>query len=218
MSPDAICDEFSPQPTTNQVERFRGICWTIRSDTVELQNGESVVRDLIVHPGAVGIVAIDDQDRILLNKQYRHPVGSYLWEPPAGLMDLPGESPLDCAKREFAEEAGLVAGSWNVLVDFFNSPGGTTEAFRCYLARDISNLEGGRPLGEAEEAGLEPFWLDLDAAVQLVLSGRLGNPTAVAGILAAHTAQQSGWAHLRPGDAPWSIREDLILTDRVRLD
>jgi len=218
MSLPDVADEFAPQPTTAQVERFRGLRWTVRSDTVDLENGESVVRDLIVHPGAVGIVAIDDQNRVLLNRQYRHPVGAYLWEPPAGLMDLPGESPLDCAKREFAEEAGLAATSWQVLFDFYNSPGGTTEAFRCFLARDLRELPEGRPLGEAEEAGLEPRWVGLDQALALVQAGRLGNPTAVTGILAAHAAQQSGWSNLRPGDAPWGVREDLIMTDRVRLD
>ena len=154
----------------------------------------------------------------MLNRQYRHPVGAYLWEPPAGLMDLPGESPLDCAKREFAEEAGLVALSWQVLFDFYNSPGGTTEAFRCFLARDIRDLPGGRPPGEAEEAGLEPRWVALDDAVALVQAGRLGNPTAVTGILAAHAAKQSGWTGLRRGDAPWSVRENLVASARVRLD
>ncbi len=214
----SVRDSFSPQPVTQQIQRFRGLRWTVRSDTVSLTNGESVVRDMVVHPGAVGIIALDDQDRILLNRQYRHPVGAYLWEPPAGLLDVAGEPALECAKREFREEAGLQAEHWWVLYDFFNSPGGSTEAFRCFLARGLSEVPGGRPVGEAEEADLEPRWIPLGEAVALVRSGALANPTAVTGIMAAYAARQDGWQGLRPADAPWPMRDDLLATTRVRTD
>ena len=82
-----VMDVFDPQPVHEETDRFRGLRWSVRSDSVELSNGETVVRDIVIHPGAVGIVAIDDQERVLLNRQYRHPVGSFLWEPPAGLLD-----------------------------------------------------------------------------------------------------------------------------------
>lgn len=221
MSPSEILgvgDSFDPQPVSKQIERFPGLRWTVRSDTVQLTSGESVVRDMVVHPGAVGIIALDDQDRVLLNRQYRHPVGAYLWEPPAGLLDLAGEPPLECAKREFLEEAGLLAEHWWLLYDFFNSPGGSTEAFRCFLARGLSEAPGGRPVGEAEEADLEPRWVPLDEAVALVRSGALANPTAVTGILAAYAARQDGWQGLRPADSPWPMRANLLATGRVRTD
>ena len=214
----AVTDSFDPQPVSKQIERFPGLRWTVRSDTVLLISGESVVRDMVVHPGAVGIIALDDQDRVLLNRQYRHPVGAYLWEPPAGLLDLAGESPLECAKREFLEEAGLQADNWWVLYDFFNSPGGSTEAFRCFLARGLSEVPGGRPVGEAEEADLEPRWVPLDEAVASIRAGALSNPTAVAGIMTAYAARQDGWRGLRPADTPWPMRDNLLASDRVRTD
>jgi 8-oxo-dGTP pyrophosphatase MutT (NUDIX family) len=213
-----VVDTFDPQPVSEQVERFAGLRWTVRSDKVVLNNGEVVVRDLVVHPGAVGIIALDDQDRILLNRQYRHPVGAYLWEPPAGLLDVVGESPLECAKREFLEEAGLQAKHWWVLYDIFNSPGGSSEAFRCFLVRGITEVAGGRPAGEAEEADLEPCWVPLEEAVALVRSGGLANPTAVAGIMAAYASRQDEWQGLRPADAPWQMRDSLLAAGRVRTD
>jgi 8-oxo-dGTP pyrophosphatase MutT (NUDIX family) len=212
-----VQDVFDPRPVGEEIERFHGLRWNVRSDSVELINGQTVVRDLVIHTGAVGIVAIDEQERVLLNRQYRHPVGAYLWEPPAGLLDVVDEDPLDCAKREFVEEAGLQATEWNVLFDFFNSPGGSTEAFRCYLARGLSQVPGGRPPGDAEEADLHPRWVPLDEAMALVRSGALHNPTAVTGICAAYAASQDGWEGLRPADSPWPLRDDLLRTDRVRL-
>ncbi|MCB0919738.1 MAG: NUDIX hydrolase [Actinobacteria bacterium] len=213
-----IRDTFALQPVRSRVERFHGLRWTVRSDTVVLQDDQEVLRDIVVHTGAVGIVAINERDEILLNRQYRHPVGGYLWEPPAGLLDIADEDPLVCAQREFVEEAGLVAGSWSVLVDFFNSPGGSSEAFRCFLARDIREAPGGRPPAEGEETTLEPVWLPLDEALTKVLAGELMNPTAVTGILAASAAKQRGWADLRPADSPWPAREHLLREGLVRLD
>lgn len=212
-----VADAHDPQPVVERIERFDGLRWSVRTDRVRLPQGEVVSRDYQVHPGAVGIIAVDDDERILFVRQYRHPVGAFLWEPPAGLMDLAGESAWATARRELVEEAGVVAGHWNVLADWYNSPGGSTEAFRCFLARDLSPAPGGRPPGEAEEADLPTEWIALDAAVEAVLAGRLGNPTAVTGVLAAAAARSTGWTGLRPPDAPWPVRDDLLATDRVRL-
>lgn len=212
-----FADAPDPQPVVERLDRFDGLRWRVRTDRVQLPRGEVVARDYQVHPGAVGIIALDDDERILFVRQYRHPVGFLLWEPPAGLMDLAGESALATAQRELVEEAGVVAGQWNVLADWFNSPGGSTEAFRCFLARDLAPAPGGKPPGEAEEADMPSRWVPLDDAVAAVLAGDLGNPTAVAGILAAAAARATGWQNLRPGDAPWPIRDQLVATDRVRL-
>ncbi len=200
-------DEAHDAELLARTEHFRGHVWSVASDEVRLPSGDVVVRDVVVHPGAVGVAAIDDHDRILLIRQFRHPVGGYLLELPAGLRDVPDEPPLETARRELAEEAGIVATQWHVLVDFFNSPGGSTEAFRCYLARGLTQLPGGRPrTGEAEEADLPQAWVALDTAVEAVLAGDLHNPTTVAGVLAAAAARDRAWRTLRaPHGEMWEL-------------
>ena len=214
---DGVEDSFEPCPVVHRLDRFQGLRWSVRTDHVRLPHGETVVRDYVVHPGAVGIIALDESERVLLIRQYRHPVGFLLWEPPAGLMDLPDESPLVTAQRELVEEAGLEADEWHVLADWFNSPGGMTEAFRCFLARGIREVPGGRPPGEGEETDLPVSWVSLDEAVSSVLAGRFANPTTVTGVLAAQAARQRGWTDLRPADSPWPEREALIAADRIEL-
>ncbi|MFA7324334.1 MAG: NUDIX hydrolase [Candidatus Nanopelagicales bacterium] len=211
----AVADGGEPTPTLKSEVGFEGKVWDVRTDTLEF-GGQTIVRNIIIHPGAVGIVAIDDHDRVLLIRQYRHPVGMHIFEPPAGLLDVQGEPPAMTAQRELAEESGYEARTWHTLVDFLNSPGGSSEAIRIYLARDLTPIPGGRPYtGEAEEGFLPRAWVDLDEAKDLVLSGAVSGPTAVAGILAAWAARACGWQHLRPADAPWTMRESLLSTDRV---
>ncbi len=91
-------------------------------------------RTVVSHPGAVAVVALDDAGRVLMIRQYRHPVGYQLWEIPAGLRDAAGEPPLETARRELFEETGYRAREWHVLIDYFTSPGFTTERLRIYLA------------------------------------------------------------------------------------
>lgn len=184
-----------------------GLVWDVRRDDVDLGDGQTVTREVIVHTGAVGVIALDERDRLLLVRQYRHPVRHYLWEPPAGLLDAEGEDPLEAAHRELHEEADLRADEWHVLVDFFNSPGGSTESFRCYLARGLHAVpDDERHDREGEERDMATAWVSLDDASDLVLGGRLHNPTAVSGILAACAARDAGWSTLRPPDAPWPER------------
>ena len=156
------------------------------------------------HPGAVAVVVEDDGGRILLLRQYRRPVDMDLWEIPAGLLDVDGEPPQLAAARELAEEADLVAEHWQVLVDVFNSPGSSSEAIRIYLARNLTDVpEADLHTRTDEEAEIEHLWVDLDDAVQAVMAGRLHNPSAVAGVLAAAEASRHGFEGLRPADAPW---------------
>lgn len=210
-------DAGEPRPHRDRAIRFEGHVWSVVSDTVEFE-GASAVRDVILHPGAVAVIALDDDDRVLLIRQYRHPVGRWLFEPPAGLLDEPDEAAWLTAGRELAEESGYEASRWDVLLDFYTSPGGTSEGIRVFLARGLSPLADGRPhTGEAEEAHLPRAWVDLDEARDLVLSGRLGSPSAVTGVLAAWTSRAGGWASLRPADAPWPARDLLVAADRVRL-
>lgn len=212
--------EISDEPANLAVRAsdlaFAGRVWDVRTDEVTLRHGETVTRDLVLHSGAVGIIALDDEDRLLLLRQYRHPVGMYLWEPPAGLLDVAGESALDSAKRELVEEAGIVADQWWVLGDWFNSPGGSTEAFRCYLARGIAPAPGGRPARGGEEFDLPIRWVPLADAVAAVLAGRLSNPATVLGVLATAAHKAAGWTTLRPPEAPWPARDHLLTSNRVR--
>jgi ADP-ribose pyrophosphatase len=200
-----VRDEPSTQfPVASTTTSFRsGRVIDVRTDKVAMPGQTVATRDVVVHPGAVGIIALDAGGQVLLLQQYRHPVGRLLWEPPAGLLDEPAESPLAAAKRELYEEAHLQAERWDVLVDAFTSPGMTDEAVRIYLARDIREASGPRYEGEHEETEMPTQWVPLDDAVRLVQRGALHNPLAVMGVLAASAAAREAFAGLRPADAPW---------------
>ncbi|HEY2269457.1 MAG TPA: NUDIX hydrolase, partial [Streptosporangiaceae bacterium] len=161
-------------------------------------------REVVVHPGAVAILALDDAGQVLLIRQYRHPVGRLLWEIPAGLRDVAGESLSNAARRELLEEAGYRARDWRVLADYYSSPGFTTERLRIFLARDLEFVPPGERdfVPEDEEAELVPAWLALDEAVRKVLAGELHNGATALGILASYAARSEGFDRLRPADAP----------------
>ena len=161
-----------------------------------------------MHHGAVAVVVLDDEDRVVLIHQYRHPVGRRLWEIPAGLLDEPGEDPVDAAGRELAEETGLGARRWSVLVDVVLSPGFTDESVRVFLAEDLYEVD--RPDPEDEEADLEIERIPLDEVVSMVLNGTIVNATAVAGVmaLAAARSRPGGVGELRDVTAPWVDRPD----------
>lgn len=197
-------DVIDPRPVLSTEVIHRGLIWDVELDTVDLGDAGVVRREYIKHPGAVGILAIDDQGRAAVIDQYRHPVGMVLWEIPAGLLDVAGEPPLAAAQRELAEEADLVAGTWHVLVDFMNSPGGTSEAFRSFLARDLSLVpEGERHVREDEEQGMQVRWVPLEEIRDAILAGHLHNPGLAVSVLAALAARERGWDTLRPADSPW---------------
>jgi ADP-ribose pyrophosphatase len=193
-------DRPAPRPVLEHTDLHHGKIWDLVSETVDL--GESrVVREFVDHPGAVAVIALDDQGRVLLIQQYRHPVRMELWEPPAGLRDVDGEPPHVTAARELEEEADLRAGTWHLLAQFRNSPGGSNEEILVYLARDVSEVpEAERFTREDEEAGIVPLWVPLDEAVDAVLAGRITSPSAAVGVLAAAASRDRGWATLRPVD------------------
>ena len=190
-------------PRVTASERiFDGHVIGVRRDTVELPDGSTVRREIVDHPGAVGVVALDEQGRVALLEQYRHPVRQRLWELPAGLLDVAGEPARDAAARELVEEAGLQAADWSVLVDTLSSPGMTDEAVRVFLARELTSVE--RPPGRAEEADLVLAWVPLADAVRRVMAGEIRNAMAVVGVLAA--ARVVAGEQPRPVDAPWPDR------------
>ncbi|WP_335982213.1 MULTISPECIES: NUDIX hydrolase [Streptomycetaceae] len=186
---------------------FTGKKTGVRTDHVVMPDGSTASRDYQVHPGSVAVLALDDADRVLVLKQYRHPVRQKLWEIPAGLLDIPGENPLHAAQRELYEEAHAKAEDWRVLADIYTSPGGSDEAVRVFLARGVSDADGERFAVSEEEADLEYARVPLAELVQAVLAGELHNSCLVVGVLALNAAIASGGLDaLRPAEAPWPAR------------
>ncbi|GAA3781447.1 NUDIX hydrolase [Plantactinospora mayteni] len=184
-------------------ERFRGKVFSVVTDQVAMPGGRVVPRDYVRHVGAVGVLALDERGRAVLIRQYRHPLGRVIWELPAGLTDVAGEALPAGALRELAEEADLVAGRLDLLVDVHTSPGYSDELVRIFLARDLSEVPPEqRHERRDEEAGLEVIRVDLDEAVSMVLAGEITNVACVAGVLAAARSRDRGWAELRPADSP----------------
>jgi 8-oxo-dGDP phosphatase len=200
----ALKDVIGPKPVRSSDVVFSGRIWDVRRDVVDLGDAGEVTREYIDHPGAVAILALDEDDRVALVHQYRHPVGMTLWELPAGLLDIKDEPPLEAAVRELAEEVDLRAERWDILIDWMNSPGGTSEALRCFLARGLSDVpEGERHVRSEEEHSMQLAWFSLDEVRDAVLAGDLHNPSLVVGVLAACAARDAGWKTLRPADTPW---------------
>jgi ADP-ribose pyrophosphatase len=211
LGPDELTDVPLAWPVESSILLAQGKITSYVQDQVRTPSGELIEREYLKHPGAVGVIALDDHDRVALVRQYRHPVRHRLIEPPAGLLDVDGEGYLATVERELAEEAGLAARSWAVLVDLFTTPGILGESLRIYLARDLEAVDG--PDGyvrEGEEAHMDTVWASLDDLVEAVLDGRLHNPTVVSGVLAAWTARErDGFTSLRPADAGWPALESL---------
>lgn len=207
MSPSDRSDDS--REVVSREEIYEGKVFDFVAERVRLDpdDGEPVLREFLDHPGAVAIVPLregPDGEEIALVDQYRHPIRAVLWEIPAGLLDIEGEDYVEAARRELAEETDLRAGRWDVLVDFFTTPGGSNESLRIFLARDLSEVPAAeRHTRAEEERDMTVRWVLLDDAVAAVHAGRLHNPSAVVGVLAAASARSAGWAPLRPVDAPW---------------
>jgi len=209
-----VRDTVAPRPVLRRELVHHGRIWDVVADDVDLGGGTVVTREIVDHPGAVAVVALDDEGRTLLLRQYRHPVGRELWEIPAGLLDVVGEPAAEAAARELGEEADLRAARWDVLADYYTTPGGSSEAVRVFLARDLTPVpDAERHVREDEERDIELRWVALEEAVAAVLAGAVHNPSAVVGVLAAHAAHGAGWATLRPADAPWPERRTATLME-----
>jgi 8-oxo-dGDP phosphatase len=216
LGSDQLVDVPLAWPVESSTVRAQGKITSYVEDQVRTPDGQLITREYLKHPGAVGVIALDDHDRVALVRQYRHPVRHRLIEPPAGLLDVEGEGYLATVKRELAEEVGLAAGSWAVLVDLFTTPGILGESLRIYLARDLEVVDD--PDGyvrEGEEAHMDTVWASLDDLVEAVLDGRLHNPTVVSGVLAAWTARErDGFTSLRVADAAWPAFESAMGQER----
>ncbi|WP_280829868.1 NUDIX hydrolase [Mycobacterium sp. OTB74] len=189
---------------------YVGKIFALRADEVAMPGGSTARREVVEHYGAVGIVALDDHDNVVLVYQYRHPIGRRLWELPAGLLDMGDEPPHLTAARELGEEAGLAASHWQTLIDIDSAPGFSDESVRIFLATGLTEI--GRPEAHHEEADLEITRVPLADAVRMVFDGEIVNSLAVAGILAAHHRPEL----LRPVDAPWRDRPSAFRARRTR--
>ncbi|MFF1378087.1 NUDIX domain-containing protein [Streptomyces sp. NPDC058308] len=186
---------------------FVGNKTSVRTDDVVMPDGSVVHRDYQVHPGSVAVLALDGEGRVLVIRQYRHPVRHKLWEIPAGLLDIPGENPLHAAQRELYEEAHVKAGDWRVLTDVYTTPGGCDEAVRVFLAQDLSEAEGERFEVSEEESDMELARVPLEELVRGVLAGELHNNCLVVGALSLQAVLNGdGVDALRPAEAPWPAR------------
>ena len=180
-----VADSDFEHALLNRERKFSGRVVAIDTDQVNI-DGHIVSRDVVRHPGAAAVVAINDVGEVLLVRQYRHPVAKLLWEIPAGLLDVDGEDPLECAKRELLEEGGALASHFEPLLSLFVTPGGSDEVIHIYLATGITMSAQGRVMtGEAEEEDMPQAWLPLTSAVQAVLDGRIGNSITAVALLAA---------------------------------
>ncbi|MDL5353099.1 NUDIX hydrolase [Microbacterium sp. zg-YB36] len=195
--PDLAGADLRDEPVSHEVTRsdvvYNGHVWDVRRDSVRYGDGE-IVRDYVVHTGAVAVVALDEEGRMLLIQQYRHPIRARDWEIPAGLLDVEGEPPAETAKRELAEEADLVAAEWEPLLSFHSSPGGSDEVLHVFLARGLSAAAEVHARGE-EERDIELAWVPVDDVITGVLEGRLRNgPLAIGAFAAAESLRRAGTA------------------------
>jgi 8-oxo-dGTP pyrophosphatase MutT (NUDIX family) len=166
---------------------FTGRVVTVDVDEVVLPNGHHAVFDVVHHPGGAAVVAVDAEERVCLLRQYRHAIGDWIVELPAGKLD-PGESPDSTARRELAEEAGIAARTWRSLGLSISSPGVFTERVHLYLATDLHPAAMQREHGEV----LEPFWVPLHEALENVADGRWSDSKTVVGLLRAEFVLRGG--------------------------
>ncbi len=173
MSEDLVERLISSRPV------FAGRLLSVRVDEVELPGGVRAAREVVQHPGAVAIVPLLSDGRVIMIRQYRHAAGEVLWELPAGVLEK-GEEPADCARRELLEETGYLADEVTPLLSTFLSPGFSSEIIHLFLARDLSRVEASAEPDERIEIHALPF----DEAVAMALRGEVRNAAAICGLLA----------------------------------
>ncbi|MBW4033292.1 MAG: NUDIX hydrolase [Acidobacteria bacterium] len=191
LSTGPLADLQDPAPIIHTELAFAGKVWDIRRDTFSFGQGDSrhaVVREYVDHTGAVAVLVMDADDRVLLINQYRQPIGEREWELPAGLLDVAGEPPLQAAQRELAEEVDLAASDWSELITFHTTPGGSSETLIIFTATGLVAT----PTFDRteEEAEIIVRWAPLAEVVEAVLAGRLRNSILIVAVLAAYARRR----------------------------
>ncbi len=169
------------EQTLREETIYRGKLLTIRKDQVRLENGRETVREVVVHPGAVAIVPLLPDGRVILVRQYRYAAGRALLEIPAGTLDRPGESPGAAAARELGEETGYTATDYRELAAFFTAPGFCTEKITVYLATGLT--PGGQDQMDDENITLEI--VPLTDTPALIVGGDIADAKTISGLLLA---------------------------------
>lgn len=163
---------------------YRGRVVHLRLEDVELPNRERVTLEIVRHPGAAAIVAVDEDEQVVLIRQFRHAVGGFIWEIPAGVLEA-DEPPLDCARRELEEETGLRAADWVHLGSVFTAPGFCDERIQLFLARGLSPCQQRLERDEVLTVSRH----SLTGSLQMIAAGEICDAKSVAGL---HHA----WFHL----------------------
>lgn len=191
MPDERLRDTAGEWPVVDSRDVFRaGLPFALRADRIRRPGHpeeEPFTRVVLEHPGAVVVLAMDDDDRVLVLRQYRHPVAGTQVELPAGLCDVEGEDPVEVGRRELREEAGLRAGSWTHLVSALSSPGISEELIHYYLARDLAAADRGDFALVHEEAEMESFWVPFDDVHAAALDGRVRNGPGLIAVLTCAT-------------------------------
>ena len=176
---------------------YRGPVFWVTTDQVEEPGGIRARRDLIHHSGSVVVLAVDKSTftpRVLLERQYRHAAGDYLWELPAGRID-PAEQELKAAKRELLEETGYTAATWRRILKFYASPGFVAETMAVYMA---TGLRAGLAQPEDDEVIYKRL-VPLPAAVRMVTRGTIRDAKTIASVLWLHCQAMEERDSLRRG-------------------
>jgi ADP-ribose pyrophosphatase len=198
MPTPELADTQESWPVVSSTDLFRdNWVMALRSDTIrrpDEPDGEPFSRLVLEHPGAVIVLAVDDEDRVLCLSQYRHPAERRFVELPAGLCDRDGEDPVEVARRELREEAGLEAGEWTHLTSTYPSPGISAELMHFYLARDLVDVGRGDFVAQHEEAEMETFWAPYDDLLAAVLAGRVSDAPLVLAVLLVQARRRAGAA------------------------
>lgn len=168
--------------TISSKEIFKGVLLHVLKDEVELENGVHSTREFVLHPGAVAVVPITDDGKVVLVEQYRYPIKQKLLEIPAGKFDKPGEDALECAKRELEEETGYTASEYVYLGYIHTTPGFSNEVIHIYLAR---KLEKGRMSPDEDEI-LKVHVEDFQEVLKKCISGEITDAKTLAGIFRAY--------------------------------
>jgi len=163
-----------------QSKLHEGRVFSLVTENVTLENGVTIDLDIIRHPGASAIVPLTENKTLLMIRQYRHAVGDFIWEIPAGTLD-PGEIPIDCAKRELIEETGFSANTWQKLGEITPLPGYSDERIHIFFATDLSPVRQNLDRDEILQVHEVPF----DEALKMVQRGEIEDAKTLSGLFMA---------------------------------
>ncbi|MCC6013871.1 MAG: NUDIX hydrolase [Candidatus Verstraetearchaeota archaeon] len=157
---------------------YSGKLIKVRLDEVKLPNGKISKREIVVHRGAVAILALDNDNNIILIRQYRHAAGKFMWEIPAGTLEE-GEDPLECAKRELLEETGYIANKIEKLIQFYVAVGYCTEIIHLFIARELKKLSQ----KTEEDEFISVHLIPIDRALEMIKNNEIEDAKTIIGIL-----------------------------------